>query len=280
MKMHLVGGVPSEADYISLIASDGFREMEIFSDGFLLKHRATLRRYARKWVGDPLHQWSRQWEYPFVFSCLESGLTNIANPRVLDAGSGLTFFPFYVKQKIESAKVNCCDSDESLAAIYRAINDGAQNGVEFSRADMRKTPYENVSFDAIYCISVLEHTNNYQEIIDDFHRILKPGGTLIVTFDISLDGTRDISPADAAKLIEVLNQKFGSGGGQGEQLKKELSIPGVFTTASAKKINAQLLPWKYPEFFYRIKALMAGKEHRGWPPLLSAYCWSSTKPRD
>ena len=278
MNMHLRGGIAHEIDYKVLIESDEFREMEIFSTEFLTKNQSILGSYTKKWVGDPLHQWSRQWEYPFVFSRLESSLANTSQPKVLDAGSGMTFFPYYVKQKIKSSEIYCCDSDESLAMSYRAINDGAQNRVEFSHADMRKAPYQDDWFDAVYCISVLEHTNNYEEIIDDFHRIVKPGGKLIVTFDISLDGTRDISPERAAQLLYALNKKFVSDDESGSGLTTDISNPAIFTTMSAKKIDVNLLPWKYPALFYRVKAMMTGKKVGHWPPLLSAYCLSLTKP--
>ena len=279
MKKHLLGGIPCEVDYNLLVESDEFREMEVFSSRFLTTNQSILERYAKKWVGDPLHQWSRQWEYPFVFSRLESSLVTTAKPRVLDAGSGVTFFPHYVKHKIESAEVHCCDSDESLAAIYHAINDGAKNGVKFSPADMRKAPYQADWFDVIYCVSVLEHTKDYEEIIDDFHRTLKPGGKLIVTFDISLDGTRDISPARAVKLLYALNKKFDNDDGSGSGLTTDISNADIFTTMSAKKIDANLLPWKYPAILYRLKAMMTGKKFGHWPPLLSVYCLSMTKSR-
>lgn len=280
MKEHLVGGIPSEIDYSVLLASDGFREMETFSDQFLARNQSILARYSEKWVGDPLHQWSRQWEYPFVFNRLETILADSVKQRVLDAGSGITFFPFYIQHKIKSAEVYCCDSNPSLASIYRAINDGAENGAKFSPADMRMAPYEDHWFDAVYCISVLEHTKDYEEIITDFHRILKPGGTLIVTFDISLDGTRDISPERAVKLLHALHHKFDNLDGPSSDIMTDILSPNIFTTMSAKRIDASLLPWKYPAIFYRVKAMMAAKKFGHWPPLLSAYCLSLTKSRN
>ena len=279
MKKYLRSGIPSKVEYKLLLESAEFHEMEMFSTQFLANHRSVLARFAKKWVSDPLHQWSRQWEYPFVFGRIESSLTNTGKPRILDAGSGVTFFPYYLKQKINSAEVYCCDSDESLEAIYRVINGSVQSGVEFTRADMRKLPFQDDWFDAVYCISVLEHTDNYEEIIDDFHRVLTPGGKLIVTFDISLDGTRDISIERAAKLIDALNKKFDSDDPTDDALKTDLSNPDIFTTLSAREIDANLLPWKYPAIIYRVRAMMTGKTIGNWPPLLSAYCLSLTKSR-
>lgn len=40
---------------------------------------------------------------------------------------------------------------------------------------------DDCSFDLVLCTQVLEHTLNPQRVIDECHRVLKPGGTLIVT---------------------------------------------------------------------------------------------------
>lgn len=41
-------------------------------------------------------------------------------------------------------------------------------------------PFDDVSFDCIYTCAVLEHCYDVDKIIADFHRMLKPGGTLII----------------------------------------------------------------------------------------------------
>ena len=64
--------------------------------------------------------------------------------------------------------------------------------VEFVGADLRKLPQPGNHFDIIYCLSVLEHTRGYPEILLELRRVLRPGGTLVVTFDLSLDGDSDI----------------------------------------------------------------------------------------
>ena len=53
---------------------------------------------------------------------------------------------------------------------------------------LQKLDMPNESLDVICCISVLEHTDNYGEIVREFARVLKRGGLLVLTFDLSLDG--------------------------------------------------------------------------------------------
>jgi SAM-dependent methyltransferase len=179
MENWLLDGVPKEKEYRPLLMSPEFKELEKFSHLFLLKNKNNLSAYRRIWVEDSLHQWNRQWEYPFVVSKIQSCLNPNEKNRILDAGSGVTFFPFYIKSKYKSCDIYCCDNNKALARIFQKINNREQS-VEFSCADLRSLPYENDWFEIAYCISVLEHTDNYRDIIEEFYRVIKPNGRLIV----------------------------------------------------------------------------------------------------
>lgn len=69
MKEVLPDGIPLTHDYIKLIESDTFNAIEQYSNHFLSVNKSILKSYMRKWVDDPLHQWSRQWEYPLSLIC-------------------------------------------------------------------------------------------------------------------------------------------------------------------------------------------------------------------
>jgi SAM-dependent methyltransferase len=47
--------------------------------------------------------------------------------------------------------------------------------------DREYLPYANDSFDIITCSEVVEHLENYRRLFREIHRVLKPGGLLIVT---------------------------------------------------------------------------------------------------
>jgi SAM-dependent methyltransferase len=280
MRDLLSGGIPREDQYRSLLESTGFKEMEGFSNQFLSVHEDALKDYARKWVADPLHQWSRQWEYPFVFTRVEPVLQNKGTARIFDAGSGVTFFPYYIGSQYGSADIHCGDNDGSLEDIFQRINSKSEQRVEFSCSDVRSLPYEDRWFDAVFCISVLEHTDDYEEIIQEFFRVLQPGGKLIVTLDVSLDGTRHISVDKGTVLLEALARRFANDEGCSLDLGSYLSSPGIFTTLTAKSIDPGLLPWSLPAFVYRMRYLLAGKGLRAWPPPITVFCLSLTKRAD
>ena len=274
MQSQLSGGIPSESDYKSILESDEFKDLERFSNHFLSVNNAYLKEYKRKWVQDSLHHWSRQWEYPFALSRIHSILERDGRKRILDAGSGVTFFPYYIKSKYDSADVYCIDYDKTLGKIFGLINSRNKHQVEFSSFDLRETRYEDAYFDIVYSISVLEHTDNYEEIMEEFYRITKPGGKVIITFDISLDGTRDISPERGTELLRALTTKFENEENLSPELHRYISLPGILTTIGAKDIDSTLLPWRYPSFVYRTKALITGKAFGRWPPPLTVFCLS------
>ena len=206
---------------------------------------------------------------------MTSGKENVS---VLDAGSGVTFFPYFIKSKFGTAKIECVDYDDNLRIIYQKINTQSNQKVNFTCANLKELPYDDNQFDVIYCISVLEHTDDYPGIIEGFHRILRPGGRLIITFDVSLDGMRDISVEKGIILLRSLLEKYELAEDLPLDLKTSVLEPDIFTTLTAMKIAPSLLPWKLPAFAYRFKSLIKDKRLSTWPPPLSVFCLSLAKP--
>jgi SAM-dependent methyltransferase len=54
--------------------------------------------------------------------------------------------------------------------------DGAFSGIDFEKDVL---PFADASVDTVLCANVLEHVYDYRHLIQEMHRILKPGGTLI-----------------------------------------------------------------------------------------------------
>ena len=48
-------------------------------------------------------------------------------------------------------------------------------------ADAHHLPFADGEFESVLCTEVLEHTLNPQQVVDECYRVLKPGGTLILT---------------------------------------------------------------------------------------------------
>lgn len=277
MRDILPDGIPSEREYRALMKSDLFKGLEIFADNFALQNKEHLRSFAYRWGKDSLHHWSRQWEYPYVYHILGDLIQQNSNAKILDAGSGVTFFPYFLKKQFPAADVFCCDYDETLTESFDKINAESGVSVEFSVSDLKTLSYKDEEFQAVYCISVLEHTDDYEEIIEEFSRILRPNGKLIVTFDISLDGTRDINLDDGSSLLRSLARRFDVDSDISFDLHAQVSNPEIFTTLTANQIDANLLPWRFPPFLHRLKSLFRTGRLGSWPPPLTVFCLSLTK---
>ena len=248
----LACGLPQVADYRALVASAWFKSIEEYSDAFLRRNVAALREYQEKWVKDPLHQWSRQWEYPFVIGRAMSGLRSHSGTHphraILDAGAGVTFLPYYLAEQFTDVEVTCLDHEPAWAAVYEQANRTAVRPIRFVADDLRHLPFSDASFDIVYCVSVLEHTNAYGDIVREFRRVLRPGGTVIITFDISIDGDSDIPPQKAQHLLGTLFRQFPeSPPAEYADLSASVTASGVLTTRAVVAFDARLLPWTPPQ---------------------------------
>ncbi|MBN2788762.1 MAG: class I SAM-dependent methyltransferase [Candidatus Delongbacteria bacterium] len=277
MKNEINDGFPQIKDYLSLLESKMYKDMEKFSDSYVVSNKKILGNYMKKWVNDPLHQWSRQWEYPYVLSRIKESIGNSTDHAILDAGSGITFFSFYLNKVYADVRIYCCDQDKGLERKYNAINIKNGSSVKFRQGDLRDLPYDDNMFNLIYCISVLEHTDDYGKIIEEFYRVLVPGGTLIVTFDVSIDGTRDISVEKGKILVDYLKNYFNKRTDIEFDLGSNIDGLDVFTTYRARDIDKRLLPWRLPKLFYKIKSVVKNEKFAVWPPNLTVFCLTLTK---
>jgi SAM-dependent methyltransferase len=154
--------------------------------------------------GDALSHYSRQWEYPYAWANLTG-----AHGRVLDAGSGFTFFPFLLAAA--GFDVDCCDGDDSLGLAVRFSQAGALTGCRprFTDCSLTAMSYPEGAFDAVVCISVLEHAGPQRTaILENLAYVLKPGGRLVVTFDLDLRRDEDLVLEDVSVLLAGLRRNF------------------------------------------------------------------------
>jgi SAM-dependent methyltransferase len=253
-------GLVSILNYRKLSSSPLYVALDQYSQSFLSSHKVTLTPYSSKWVPNPFHQWSRRYEYPFIMHELEKLRRDGQILKVLDAGSGATFFPFYVQEDLYPVQVTCLDSDRRLKPIFNQLNEGQRAKVNFELGDIGRMPLQAASFDAVYCISVLEHTTCFETSVSECARVLKPGGRLLLTFDVATDMIAEIPVHRVMDLLGCLARYFNHTSDIDWECELvRVGSDDVLSTRMFLEEDRTLLPWRYPAFVALGKALQKGR---------------------
>lgn len=247
----LPDGYPPLEVYREITRRPLFREMRAFAEEFHENNGDALGSYAARWSEAPLHGWSRRWEYLFVTERVGTALPDppsgfgSATGRILDAGSGLTFFAHWLAYRYPELDVECSDRDRRVESASVELGPPAQDRVSYTTGDLASLTYPDASFSVVSCVSVLEHTRDRDAIIAEFARVLEPGGALVLTFDVSLDGRWEIPRSEAAGLLGDLDDHLTPQRDYGSLLQ-DFDASTALTTDWAREHDPSLLPWRYP----------------------------------
>jgi len=190
----------------------------------------------------------------------------------------VTFFPYYICENLPNAEVICIDSNSSYPPMFAAINKATPNArVSFRNGTLQKLDMPDASLDVVCCISVLEHTDNYGEIVREFARVLKKGGLLVLTFDLSLDGRFELRKDVAADLLGNVSEFFEIGDVPIEQeLNRMSDVDHILSTDHVKRTEPDLLPWRFP-MAKAVHDLIKGHGWTGGFRSKSVFCVSAAK---
>ena len=104
-------------------------------------------------------------------------LTMAEGRKILDLGCSLGHYSYRLAS--EGHQVVGVDVDENCVEIARKIHQHPE--LSFAHTDGRVLEFDDGSFDCVLLLEVLEHTFNPRGLIAEIHRVLKPGGCLIVS---------------------------------------------------------------------------------------------------
>jgi len=168
--------------------------------------------------------WSRAWEYPWAIHA-----ANLENRlRVVDVGGGGSPFADYLaKYGHDSYVIDPSlrdginlefDKNKSIFKNFRSLiyhfilntlkistSEGIHSNknpmVKYSSSKAQSINFPDNYFDRVFCLSVIEHIpqKHWEKCIQEFSRILKPKGRLIITMDMG------ISQANQQLYLKLVN---------------------------------------------------------------------------
>ncbi len=97
--------------------------------------------------------------------------------RILDVGCAEGNFSQVLKQVAHAEEVYGIELSEE------GIKSAQQKGIKCFRVDLDEEdfPFEGSYFDAIHCGEVIEHLFDPDHLLDEVHRLLKPGGIFVIS---------------------------------------------------------------------------------------------------
>jgi glycosyltransferase involved in cell wall biosynthesis/SAM-dependent methyltransferase len=162
----------------------------------LMRFREAVRNAEVDWAGfQPVQEYAgvcfwaiRKLEYSFAAQAFGGIEARAPAPmRVLDVGCGVVPLCNWLSRR--GHHVTAIDPDAEIIDFLDRYNLNAfyDSNVDFKVGHSEQLEFETASFDVVTCVSVLEHVvpGNDRLSLLEIARVLKPGGQLILTFDVA-----------------------------------------------------------------------------------------------
>ncbi|WP_404428302.1 class I SAM-dependent methyltransferase [Sutcliffiella horikoshii] len=96
--------------------------------------------------------------------------------HVLDAGCGDGFGSYLLAEN----GYHVTGVDIAEAMIERAVQKRVHTNINFQKGSLTDLPLKNYSMDAVMAINSIEWVEKPLQVLDEFHKVLKPGGKLFL----------------------------------------------------------------------------------------------------
>ncbi len=163
--------------------------MKMTDDERYRKRREFFNKHAEKWldmwykdrVTGIYDKHARDFERLFSLMPLNPG------EHVLDVGCGSGILvPFILERITSTGLLYELDFAEKMLEVNRSLH--GEGNIRFILADAENAPLAENSCDVVICFSCLPHFHDKEKALAALCRILRPGGTLVVSHFDSSEG--------------------------------------------------------------------------------------------
>ncbi|OGV35016.1 MAG: hypothetical protein A2020_10810 [Lentisphaerae bacterium GWF2_45_14] len=123
--------------------------------------------------------------------------SDLTGQLILEAGCGSGRFTAYAADT--GATVLSFDYSNAVEANYKS--NGQRENICISQANIFDMPFEENSFDKIYCIGVIQHTPDPEKALKTLVRYLKPGGSIVTDIYLKSFITCVVSPKYIVRAV-------------------------------------------------------------------------------
>ncbi len=148
------------------------------------------RWYARN-TGKMLDQFQR--------AAREASASLQAGAHVLEVAPGPGYFAVALAE-LGAFRIVGLDISHSFVEIATANAKRAGVDIEFRQGDAAAMPFENDTFDFIYCRAAFKNFSDPVGALKEMHRVLKPGGRAVIS-----DLRKDASAADIRAEVDGMH---------------------------------------------------------------------------
>ena len=147
---------------------------------------------------------SRVWEYPWIWFHLRGYIDR--QFKLLDIGTQRSPFPWFLAQN--GFDVTISDATDYWMQQWESVSQLSGIKVDRKRLDAQYIKLPPASLDVYLSVSVLEHIPNKARTLMEAARVVKPGGLVILTFDVCQEGFGMKYPRkfDKAVTLEQIDQ--------------------------------------------------------------------------
>lgn len=155
-------------------------------------------------------------QIPSVQECLKEQLNWLdiqPGQHILDIGCGIGYQAFELAKKVgSSGKVEGTDLSEIMIEVSKQRHSTSGLPLTFQQAEATDQPFSDESFDCVRTERVLMFVADSDKAFQEFHRLLKPGGKLLV-FDFDWDSLSiyHTNKALTRRIVTFISDSYPNG---------------------------------------------------------------------